>query len=288
MEGNQTMSKNVNHEEPLFSLAGKTIVITGAMGLLGRKHVEAIAEFGGTPILLDLKQQPINSFVLEINEKYGCDARGYAVDITDEAQIIENIGLIQNDFGCLHGLINNAASNPKVECSDGVNFSRLENFPRNVWDNELNISLTGAFLCAKHYGKMIASNGQKNGVIINISSDLGIISPDQRLYSQKNTPKNEQWVKPVTYSVSKAGIIGLTKYLATYWLDEGVRCNAICPGGVYNGQPKEFTQKIIDRIPLGRMANADEYKGTIIWMLSNASTYLNGAVVTVDGGRTSW
>ena len=184
-------------------------------------------------------------------------------------------------------MVNNAANNPKVEDSKSVNFSRLENFPLNIWNDDIAVGLTGAFLCAKHYGYEISQN-KNGGSIVNISSDLGLIAPDQRLYAKDGTDENLQNVKPVTYSVVKAGLIGLTRYLATYWADKNVRCNAMCPGGVENGQPNDFLKEVNKRIPMGRMANASEYQGTLLWMLSDASSYLNGAIVPVEGGRTVW
>ena len=184
-------------------------------------------------------------------------------------------------------MVNNAANNPKVEDSNEVNFSRLENFPLDIWHDDISVGLTGAFLCAKHYGFAISKN-PNGGSIVNISSDLGLIAPDQRLYSKTGVNESLQNVKPVTYSVVKTGLIGLTRYLATYWPDKNVRCNAMCPGGVENGQPKEFLKEVSARIPMARMANAGEYQGTLIWMLSDASSYLNGAVIPVDGGRTTW
>jgi len=147
--------------------------------------------------------------------------------------------------------------------------------------------LTGAFLCAKHYGYGITQN-PSGGVIINISSDLGLIAPDQRLYSNSDLNAKDQSVKPVTYSVAKTGLLGLTRYLATYWIDKNVRCNAICPGGVENGQPDTFLNNVSSRIPMGRLARPNEYQGTLIWMLSEASSYLNGAIIAVDGGRSTW
>jgi NAD(P)-dependent dehydrogenase (short-subunit alcohol dehydrogenase family) len=155
------------------------------------------------------------------------------------------------------------------------------------WNNDINVGLTGAFLCSKYFGQKIADN-ENGGSIINISSDLGLIAPDQNLYKDKDKSREEQNVKPVTYSVVKTGIIGLTRYLATYWPDHGVRCNALCPGGVENNQSDDFINRVSKKIPLGRMARSDEFQGTIIWMLSDASSYLNGAVISVDGGRTAW
>jgi len=273
--------------EELFRLDNKIIVITGATGLLGRKHAEAVACYGGIPILVDLSQDAIDNLADELNEKYKIDSIGFAIDITDEQAIQNNAKLLIEKFGKIDGLVNNAANNPKVEESSDKNFSRLENFPLNIWSNDIAVGLTGSFLCAKHYGFVISKN-PNGGSIVNISSDLGLIAPDQRLYAKDGVANDKQNVKPVTYSVVKTGLIGLTRYLATYWSDKNVRCNAMCPGGVENGQPNEFLNEVNKRIPMGRMANADEYQGTLLWMLSDASSYLNGAVVPVEGGRSAW
>ena len=276
-----------NRLENIFNLEGKVVVVTGATGLLGRKHAEAIACYGGIPILLDLSQQVIDDFANELNDKYKVDSVGFAIDITNEEAIRNNANQLVEKFGKIDGLVNNAANNPKVEESSDKNFSRLENFPLNIWNDDIAVGLTGAFLCSKYYGEKIAQNPD-GGSIVNISSDLGLIAPDQRLYKKDGIPENLQNVKPVTYSVVKTGLIGLTRYLATYWADKNVRCNALCPGGVENGQPDDFLREVSKRIPMGRMANSDEYQGALLWMLSNASSYLNGAIVPVDGGRTAW
>ena len=273
--------------EKLFRLDGKIIVITGAIGLLGRKHAEAVACYGGTPILLDLSQQAVDDFSNELNEKYKVGSIGFAIDITNENAIENNVGLLIKEFGKIDGLVNNASNNPKVEDSKEINFSRLENFPLDIWNDDIAVGLTGSFLCAKHYGFAISQN-PNGGSIINISSDLGLIAPDQRLYSKDGVDNGKQNVKPVTYSVVKTGLIGLTRYLATYWADKNVRCNAMCPGGVENGQPEEFLKEVSARIPMGRMANASEYQGALLWMLSDASSYLNGAIIPIEGGRTVW
>jgi NAD(P)-dependent dehydrogenase (short-subunit alcohol dehydrogenase family) len=273
--------------EDLFRLDGKVVVITGATGLLGRKHAEAIACYGGTPILLDLSQQAVDSFASELNDEYNVGSIGFEIDISDEKAVEKNAKLLIDKFGKIDGLVNNAANNPKVEESNEVNFSRLENFPLNIWNDDISVGLTGAFLCAKHYGFALSKNPE-GGSIVNISSDLGLIAPDQRLYVKSGIDNDKQNVKPVTYSVVKTGLIGLTRYLATYWTDKNVRCNAMCPGGVENGQPEDFLKEVNARIPMGRMARADEYQGTLLWMLSDASSYLNGAIISVDGGRTTW
>ena len=271
----------------IFRLDGKVIVVTGAAGLLGRKHAEAIVAFGGTPILLDIDPDQLYTFADNLSKESNIDCFAGVVDITNEEEIRANCSEIKNKYGKIDGLILNAARNPKIEKSIKENFSRLESFPIDTWNDDISVGLTGAFLCSKYYGEAISENPD-GGSIIAISSDLGLISPDQRLYEDSDTPDNLQSVKPVTYSVVKTGLIGLTRYLSTYWAEKGVRVNAICPGGVENNQPQDFVEKLITRIPLGRMARVDEYQGIIVWMLSDASSYLNGAIIPIDGGRTTW
>lgn len=271
--------------ELLFSLQDKVIVITGAAGLLGRQHAEVIACAGGTPILLDLHAETVESLAGDLEKRHGVPAAGYAVDITRESDIGANCAAVLQRFGHIDGLVNNAANNPKVEGDGAENFSRLENFPLPAWDADIAVGLTGAFLCAKHYGYAIARQG---GSIVNISSDLGLIAPDQRLYRKPGLPENQQPVKPVTYSVVKHGVIGLTRYLSTYWAEQDVRCNALCAGGVENNQDSAFLREVCALIPMGRLARADEYQGALLFLLSEASSYMNGAVMSMDGGRTAW
>lgn len=271
----------------LFSLKNKVIVITGAAGLLGKKHAEVIAAYGGSPVLLDISFDSVAKMSDRLNRKYGVESSGYSVDITNESEIEKNLKLVVKKYGKIDGLVNNAANNPKMEEKSEKNFSRLENFKLDIWDQDVQVGLTGAFLCVKHYGFQISKN-PNGGVIINISSDLGLIAPDQRLYAIEGVDSTQQSVKPVSYSVVKSGLIGLTRYVATYWADKNVRCNAMCPGGVENNQPDDFIKKVSFRIPMGRLAQKDEYLSTLIWMLSESSSYLNGAIVPIDGGRTTW
>jgi NAD(P)-dependent dehydrogenase (short-subunit alcohol dehydrogenase family) len=278
---------NKDSLENIFKINGKIVVITGAAGLLGRQHAEAIAAFGGTPILLDLDNTPVKELAEDLKDRYHVSAAGMTVDITDEDSVAMNCKKLVEEFGSIYGLVNNAANNPKVEDSDKKNFSRLENFPLDVWNQDVAVGMTGAFLCAKHYGNAIAKNSN-GGSIVNISSDLGLIAPDQRLYLKENVSAERQSVKPVTYSVVKAGLIGLTRYLSTYWADKKVRCNALCPGGVENGQPVDFLREVFSRIPMGRLAQPNEYQGILVFMLSPASSYLIGAIIPVDGGRSAW
>ena len=276
----QSMNKN------LFSLKGKVVIITGAAGLLGRQHANAVVSFGGTPVLLDLDKKSLKDQTHELNDQYGIDAISYVVDITIEQEIKQNCKDVLERYGKIDALVNNAANNPKVNEQSGNQFSRLENFSMENWNSDLSVGLTGAFLCAKYYGTAISTNPE-GGVIINISSDLGLIAPDQRLYEKPGLPENQQPVKPVSYSVIKTGLIGLTRYLATYW-PKKVRCNVLCPGGVGMGLPTEFVENVITRIPMDRMAEPDDYQGALIFLLSDSSKYMNGSVLSIDGGRSIW
>jgi len=278
------MANNINN---LFSLSGKVVVITGAVGLLGVRHAEAVAAYGGTPVLLDLSQVAVDELSKKLNDKFNTNAVGFAVDITDESRVESVANDVVSQLGKIDGLVNNAANNPKVENLSETNFSRLESFPLDVWNQDIAVGLTGSYLCSKYFGFQISKN-KNGGSIVNIASDLGLIAPDQRLYAKKELAAHLQPVKPVTYSVIKAGLIGLTRYLSTYWVEQNVRCNAICPGGIENGQSSDFLNEVSLRIPMDRLAKPNEYQGTLVWMLSDASSYLNGAIIPVDGGRTAW
>jgi NAD(P)-dependent dehydrogenase (short-subunit alcohol dehydrogenase family) len=270
----------------LFDLSGRVAVITGGAGLLGTKHAEAIASAGGNPVLLDLAVAAPQDHASQISRQWGVEALGIGADITREAEVEKARDAILEKYGRIDILINNAANNPKMEGNSGVAWSRVENFSLDVWDADLRVGLTGAFLCSRVFGAAMAKRGK--GVILNIASDLAIIAPDQRLYRKPGLPESEQPVKPITYSVVKSALVGMTRYLATYWADAGVRVNAISPGGVFNGQPEEFVDRLRQLIPLGRMAHVDEYQGAILFLCSDASSYMTGSNLIVDGGRTCW
>lgn len=270
----------------VFDLTGRVAVITGGAGLLGRKHAAAIASAGGIPVLADLPASGPERVASEVAAPFGVRSAGCAADITDPAQVRALLDLCLDRFGRVDILVNNAANNPKAEATAGSNWSRLENFPLEVWMGDLAVGLTGAFLCSQILGAEMAKCGK--GVIVNVASDLAVIAPDQRIYRQEGLPEEKQPVKPVTYSVVKAGLVGLTRYLATYWADKGVRVNAISPGGVYNNQPDDFVARLTNLIPLGRMAGADEYQGALLFLCSDASSYMTGSNLVVDGGRSCW
>ncbi len=271
-----------------FRLDGRVAVITGGAGLLGRMHAEAIAEVGGIPVVADLHPARAQETAEKICADFGTAALGLGCDVTSRESVQAALAAVLGRFGRVDILINNAANNPKVEDSaEGqVHFSRFEGFTEAQWDLDLDVTLKGAFLCAQIFGAEMARRG--SGVILNILSDLALIAPDQRLYRQPGVPEEQQPVKPVTYSVTKAGLLGLTRYLATYWADRGVRSVALSPGGIFNGQPGEFVGRLSTLIPLGRMARADEYKGAVQFLVSDAASYMTGSNLVVDGGRTTW
>ena len=270
----------------LFDLTGRVAVITGGAGLLGYKHAEAIAAAGGRPVLVDLAVANPEAKAEQLKKVYGVQALGCVTDITKPYGVTSLLATVLETFGTVDILINNAANNPKVEEAGGHAWSRFEQFSLAAWEADLAVGLTGAFLCSQVIGSEMAR--RKKGVILNVASDLAVIAPDQRLYRQEGLPDDQQPVKPVTYSVVKTALVGLTRYLATYWADSGVRVNAISPGGVYNGQSDEFVTRLSSLIPLSRMARVDEYKGAIVFLCSDASSYMTGFNLVIDGGRSSW
>ena len=275
--------------QSFFSLRGRSILITGGCGLLGQKHVEAVALAGGIPIILDKNLSASSSISRSIANKTSITPLFLECDITDEESIATSIKQIQeSDLPPLRGLINNAAFNPDINPTAlQSSYSHLENFSLSQWHREISVGLTGAFLCIKHFGPLLVHDGLMSS-ILNISSDLGLIAPNQSIYkTMPDQPFEEPPVKAVTYPVIKSGLIGLTRYVATYW-PQHIRANCLCPGGIYTGQPNDFVSALSSLIPMKRMANVDEYRGAVIFALSDASSYMNGSIISIDGGRTCW
>jgi NAD(P)-dependent dehydrogenase (short-subunit alcohol dehydrogenase family) len=264
-----------------FDLTGKTALITGAGGLLGGQHAAALAEIGARVVLTDLTADLLQETVAGLAASYRDKISALAMDVTDEDSVLRAARAI----GPVDVLVNNAAVDAKFG-ADGaaMEFSRVENFPLTIWNSQIAVGLTGAFLCAKIFGTAMAEQG--GGVILNIASDLSVIAPDQRLYRNPDLPESQQPVKPVTYSVVKAGLIGLTRYLAGYWAERNVRVNALSPGGVFNDHPAEFVARLTNLIPMGRMAERDEYHAAVQFLCSPASAYMTGQNILIDGGRT--
>jgi NAD(P)-dependent dehydrogenase (short-subunit alcohol dehydrogenase family) len=271
--------------QKLFELSGRVAIVTGGAGLLGYNHGAILAAAGAHVVLLDLESANPQARATQLTEEFGSESLGLTCDISHEPSLEDARGQILEKFGRIDILINNAANNPRVEDGNTA-WSRLENFPLEVWNADIRVGLTGAFLCSRIFGAEMAKRG--SGVIVNVASDLAVIAPDQRLYRVHGLPENQQPVKPVTYSVVKTALLGLTRYLATYWSSANVRVNAISPGGVFNSQPEVFLSRLKQLIPMERMANRDEYQGAILFLCSDASSYMTGANLVIDGGRTCW
>lgn len=268
-----------------FDLTGKIAIITGGAGLLADQHINAVLQNGGKVVLIDVNKKRLDFKKKKLQKKFSKNKiLIFEADITSEEEIIKIQKYLKFKNYNVNILINNAAIdysfNSKVnKLKKNI---KLENFDIQIWKRDLNVGLLGSLICTKIFGSEMAK--RKQGVIINVASDLSFISPDNRIYN--NNSKKINFVKPVSYSVVKHGIIGLTRYAATYWANKNVRCNAIAPGGIINNQSKSFLKKISQLIPLGRLAYKNEYEASILYLISDASSYMNGAVLTIDGGRT--
>jgi len=267
-----------------FSLNQKVCIVTGGAGLLGLQHIETIFENGGIPVVIDNDKSKLKylskTFSFKEKEK---KIAFYLADITSEKNMLRIKKLILKKFKRIDVLINNASVDYKIKKNNNFNKKlKLENFDMKIFSKDIDVGLKGSLICTKIYGQHMAKI--KKGVILNVASDLALISPDHRIYNRND--KYIKNVKPITYSIVKHGIVGLTKYTANYWAKSNVRCNAIAPGGIYNNQSKNFVKKISKLIPMGRMAKTGEYKSTILYLISDASSYMTGATISVDGGRT--
>jgi len=270
-----------------FDLTGKLALITGGAGLLGPEHAVALAQAGATAVVTDVNGAAAEDVAARLGKEFGASRIvAMSMDVTDSSSIARVREMLLKRFGRIDILVNNAAIDPKVKADSLVETSRFEHFPLEQWEFQIRVGLTGALLCSQAFGGWMAANG--GGVILNIASDLSVLAPDQRIYRKDDLPEDHQPVKPVTYSVIKTGLVGLTRYLATYWADKMVRVNALSPGGVYVNQPESFVRKLTNLIPLGRMARRDEYRGTVQFLCSEASSYMTGQNIIVDGGRCVW
>ena len=270
-----------------FSLAGKVAVITGASGMLGKKHTLALLELGAFVVMTDIDMKSLEEAKEQVKGNFpASEIEIFSMDVTSEESVGRIYEKLQSMGLRVDILINNAAINPTSSSLVGnVRTTRLENFSIDRWNKELSVGLTGAYICSKVFGTAMAFDG-KGGVILNIASDLSVIAPDQTLYRQEGVDDSLQAVKPITYSVVKTGLVGLTRYLSSYWADKGVRANALSPGGVYIDQDQEFVTRLEQLIPMGRMAQPDEYIGAIQFLCSDASSYMNGQNIVMDGGRS--
>jgi len=267
-----------------FDLTGRTAVVTGGVGLLGKQFCRTLAAAGAAVTVVDIDEDETNRFAGEL-EGEGFQALAAPTDITDPEQTEAMVARTLARFGRLDVLVNSAALDPKFDpeqiSKQGAN--AFEDYPLDAWRQALDVNLTGMFLCAQAASGAMLSQGQ--GVIINLCSMYGLVGPDQRLYQREGQPPQ---YKPVTYTVTKAGVVGFTKYLATYYAGKHIRVNALTPGGVFNDHDDEFVQRYSARSVMGRMAQQDEMNGALLFLASDASSYMTGANLVVDGGWTAW
>lgn len=266
----------------LFSLAGKVAVVTGGAGILGRHFCAALADHGAAVAVLDLDAGAVKGLAAELQETYGVKTAGIAADIGDPASVAEAAEAIERTLGPVDVLHNNAAT--KGRSLDAF-LEPLESYSLETWREVMAVNLDGMFLVAREIGGRMAKRGK--GSIIQTASIYGVMGPDQRIYEGSHYMDRPINTPPV-YSASKAGVVGLTKYLATYWGASGVRVNTLTPGGVESGQNDTFKQRYGARVPLGRMALPDEMTGALVFLASDASSYVTGQNIHVDGGLSAW
>lgn len=268
----------------LFNIAGKIAVVTGGLGQLGRQFVLTLADSGARVAVFDSRVDE-DVVAARFGERRHDPALLFCrVDVTDRASLEAGLQQVQETWGTPHILINNAAldSPPNAPAAENGPF---ETYPESSLDAVLAVNLKGVVLCCQVIGGAMAAAGR--GSIINISSIYGLVSPDQRIYAYRAVA-GAPFFKPVAYAISKSGLLNLTRYLATYWASRGVRVNTLTFGGVFNHQDEAFLQGYCARVPLGRMAREDEYNGAILFLASEASSYMTGANLVIDGGWTAW
>jgi len=270
--------------DPLFDLTNRVVAMTGGLGRLGQAFAGCLLERGAKLAILDIanRKQALPEPFVEAETKGKCVV--ISCDVTDRASLERALVEIEDMWEAPHGLINNAAIDAPPDAPADEN-GPFETYPRASLDRVLDVNVTGVLQACQVFGGRMAELGR--GSIVNVSSIYGLVAPDQRLY-QHRREKGEVFFKPVGYSISKSALFNLTRYLATYWADKGVRVNTVTFGGVFDNQDSAFLKEYQARVPLGRMARADEYNGTIVYLLSDASAYMTGSNVIIDGGWTAW
>jgi len=267
----------------LFNVSGRNIVITGAAGMLGTQYANTLSEAGANVILLDVDEQKSAKLAQTLVKRYKTDVNSYVVDITQENQVAKIKDQVVSNYKRIDGLVNNAGYTNKTAILNSKKmYLPFEEFPSDIWDSSIAVNLTGAFYCCREFGKHMLK--QNKGVIVNIASTYGIVGADQRIYGKN------QINSPVSYAAAKGAIINMTRYLASYWHGKNIRVNTLSPGGVMDEkyQDKDFIKRYSERTMLGRMAKKEEYNGAILFLLSDASSYMTGANLIVDGGWTAW
>lgn len=266
-----------------FKLDGKAAIVTGGPGLLGKEFCRTLAEAGAGVVVADINEKAASEIAVELQSK-GYHAISAAVDVTQPASVENLVHQTVAAFGRVDVVVNSAAMDPKFDTAHANQHTgTFEDFPLEAWNQALNVNLTGLFLCCQAVARQMKLQG--SGSIINICSTYGLVGPDQRIYIKPGQPLR---TKPVYYSVTKAGVLGLTRYLATYYAGTKIRTNALTPGGIFNDHDETFLHNYSARTVLGRMANKDEMNGALLFLASEASSYMTGSNLVVDGGWTAW
>src|SRR5712692_5566999 len=273
----------------LFRLDGRVALVTGGAGLLGRRYCEALLQAGARVVIGDLDGARAEALAAALGH---ANALGAKLDVGDDQSVRETVTAAVARFQRLDILINNAALTVRggsERLSPADYFAPFEEYKRDVWDQALDTNLTGMLLCAQAAGRQMLQQDPPGGVMVNISSTYGVVAPDQRLYEGVKSPyADAAFNTPVSYAVTKTAVLGLTRYLATYWGRKNIRVNALTPHGVFDNHDESFVHNFVYRSPLGRMARNDEYRGALLFLVSDASSYMTGANLIVDGGWTAW
>lgn len=270
-----------------FKLDGRVIILTGGAGLLGREYARAVAEAGGIPVVADINSEMALKIANDLSSEIGSPTLGLHIDVTKKDSIERGIKETLKRFGRIDGLVNNAALDPKFDpdaMRKGITPGIFEDYPIDQWEAAMDVNLNGMFLVTQACVKPMLEQGKK-GSIVNICSTYGLNGPDQRIYI-----KNGKRVafKPPYYTVTKAGVLGFTKYLAAYYAGTEIRVNTLTPGGIFNGHEEYFVKNYSAKTILGRMARKNEMNGALLFLLSDASSYMTGSNLVIDGGWTAW
>jgi 2-deoxy-D-gluconate 3-dehydrogenase len=281
----------VSHALDLFRLDGRVALVTGGAGLLGRRYCQALLQAGARVVVGDLDLARSQALAADLDAS-GTRSAGFGLDVTDPDSVQRTVSGAVHAFGKLDILVNNAALTVRggsERLSPTDYFAAFEDYKLDVWDQALRTNLTGMLLCAQAAGRQMLRQDPPGGVVVNIASTYGVVAPDPRLYDGVRSPYADTGFNtPVSYAVTKTAVLGLTRYLATYWGSKHIRVNALTPHGVYDDHDEAFVRNFVVRSPLGRMARNDEYRGALLFLVSDASSYMTGANLIVDGGWTAW
>lgn len=277
---------DLDYVRQLYDLTDRVVIVTGGAGMLGREYAVALAKAGAHVVIADIDAPAAQKLSIELTEHSGVKGLAIETDVSSKPSVQHMVDQTMASFGRVDGLVNNAALDPKFEPGHaGQHVNSFEDYPLDLWNQSLAVNLTGMFLCAQAVARPMLAHGQ--GVIVGICSTYGLVGPDQRLY-EKDDPHAPKTFKPVDYSVTKSAVLGLTRYLAAYWAGKGIRVNSLTLGGVFNDHDEEFTRRYSARTPMGRMAEKSEYCGALLFLLSDASSYMTGSNLVIDGGWTAW